>query len=513
MIETSNPSLRPVRASELAQVRGVSKTFGAVVAVKDASCTFSARELHAVCGENGAGKSTLLKMVAGLLRPDVGEILVGGSALSPPTPREAIARKVAMVLQHFSLVPALSVLENIILGAEPRGTFGRLDRDTSKEGVERVLVELGVSLSLDAPVASLGVADRQRVEIARALFRDASLIILDEPTAVLAPIESTRLYQTLRGLTQGGKGVVVVTHKMDEVRRYADLVTVMRRGQVLSTETLHRDGNVDATIDRIVSDMMGARGTVSYAPATVVGSGAEDAREALVLDGVTVPGALDALSLTVKAHEIVGVAGVEGNGQRELVGVLAGELQPTRGVVRAERVAIVREDRHEEGLVLDASVRDNVVLGELDRFSRWGVLDLSALDEEATRRVERSGAPRNLDRPVRELSGGNQQKLCVERALERNASLLVVSQPTRGVDPGARADIHDKLKDAANAGAGILVISADLDELRCLASRLVVLVRGRLRVELPPTASDDEIGRYMLGLGTLSALESTEARS
>jgi ABC-type uncharacterized transport system ATPase subunit len=513
MVQSSDSSLRPSPTSELAQVRGVSKTFAAVAAVKDASCTFSACELHAVCGENGAGKSTLLKMVAGLIRPDAGEVLVGGAVLSPPTPREAIARKVAMVLQHFSLVPALSVLENIILGAEPRGWNGLLDRKASKERVERVLAQLGVSLSLDAPVASLGVADRQRVEIARALFRDASLIILDEPTAVLAPMESTRLYQILRGLVHAGKGVVIVTHKMDEVRLYADCVTVMRRGRVLSTETLDRGGNSDATIDRIVSEMMGARGTVSHAAATVAAPLAGNARDALLLEGVTVPGALDSLCVAVRAHEIVGVAGVEGNGQRELVAVLAGELRPTHGVVRTERVAIVREDRHEEGLVLDASVRDNAVLGELDRFSRWGVLDLPALEAEATRRVECSGAPRDLDRPIRELSGGNQQKICVERALQRDASLLVVSQPTRGVDLGARADIHDKLKAAAEGGAGILVISSDLDELRSLAARLVVLVRGRIHAELPPTASDDEIGRYMLGLGAVSTLESKEPRA
>lgn len=469
--------------------------------MRGVSIELEAGRIHAVCGENGAGKSTLLKLLAGMLVPDAGEVVVGGARLEPHTPREAIQRGVSMVLQHFALVPVFTVLENIMLGAEPTRR-GVLDEATARARVQAIATELGVRLPLDERVESLGIGDRQRVEIARALFRDARLLILDEPTAVLTKSEAAQLYAMLRRLAQGGKGVVVVTHKLDEVRAHADVVTVMRRGELVLSRPLDRDGDVDAQIDAIASAIMGAGRHAARAAQGAGGHAAPSGRgEALLMEGVRVGRGLVDLSLTLRQGEIVGVAGIEGNGQRELVAVLGGDVEPDAGFIRGGPFAIVREDRQTEGLVLDASLRDNVVLGELARFARWhGVIDRDALEREARARIERSGAPTDLDRLARTLSGGNQQKIVVERALCRSARVLVAAQPTRGVDLAAAADIHAKLRDAAARGAGVLVISADLDELRNLASRIVVLARGRIVAELPPTATDEEIGRHMLGL-------------
>lgn len=484
---------------QLARVRSVDKRFGAIVAVRGVSCAFRSGEIHAVCGENGAGKSTLLKLVAGMLAPDSGVVEVSGTALSPHTPREAIRRGVAMVLQHFALVPVFTALENIVLGAEPTGRLGVLDEAAARARIATIATELGTTLPpLDTRVEDLGIGERQRIEITRALFRDARLVILDEPTAVLTKTEAAALYATMKRLAAAGKGIVVVTHKMDEVRAHADVVTVMRRGELVFTKPLDRTTDVGPQVDAVTKAIMGAVPSAyrapKQAPVDVQGG------DALVLDGVRVGRGLVGASFTLHAGEIVGVAGVEGNGQKELVAVLAGDVLPDEGSVTGGPFAIVREDRQTEGLVLDASLRENLVLGELDRFARWGLLDLPALEHEAKTRVERSGAPPELDRLARTLSGGNQQKIVVARALARDAKVIVAAQPTRGVDLAASLDIHAELVDAAHRGAAVLVISADLDELRKLSSRILVLARGHIVAELPPTASDDELGRLMLGL-------------
>ncbi|MBX3231657.1 MAG: ATP-binding cassette domain-containing protein [Labilithrix sp.] len=480
-------------ASLLAEARAVAKTFGQVRAVVDASASFRGGEIHAVCGENGAGKSTLLKLVAGMIVPDAGEVLIGGSPLEPHTPKGAIDRGVAMVLQHFALVPVFTALENIMLGAEPVRSGGVLDVAAARTKAAAIVKELGVDIPLDTPIEELGIGDRQRIEIARALYRDAKLVILDEPTAVLTKSEVAALYATLRRLADGGTGIVVVTHKMDEVRAYADVVTVMRKGAVVFTRPIERGGDVDD----ITRAIMGGAGVKERTD--------DEARERKVgdtvcaLEDVTVARGLRGASLELRAGEIVGVAGVEGNGQKELVAVLAGDVVPDSGRVTGGPFAIVREDRQSEGLVLDATLRDNIVLGELERFSSWGFLRGAALEAEAADRLARSGAPNDLDRTARTLSGGNQQKIVVTRALARSAKAVIASQPTRGVDLAAASEIHARFRDAASAGAGVLVISADLDELRALSDRILVLVRGSFAAEVPPTTTDDELGRLMLG--------------
>jgi simple sugar transport system ATP-binding protein len=502
-------------SDELARAVGVSIRYGDIVAVRGASVTFRSGRIHAVCGENGAGKSTLLKIVAGMVVPDSGHVEAFGSRLAPHTPREAIARGIGMVLQHFALVPVFTGLENIVLGAEPVNALGVVDAATARRRAEAAAKELGVDLHLDATVDSLGVGDRQRLEIARALYRHAKLLILDEPTAVLTKGEVEALYATLRRLADGGTGVVVVTHKMDEVREYADEVTVMRRGELLFTRTLAgaETGARDAQIEEVTAAIMGAgRGSADHDESAGDGDAKRDeAREVVLeLSGVSLGRGLHEVSFALHAGEIVGVAGVEGNGQRELVAVLARDSVPDRGEVKGTVPAVIREDRQLEGLVLDATLRDNLVLGELGSFARrGGVLDLDALEAEARARLLRSGAPPDLDRAARTLSGGNQQKIVIARALARlghtKARALVAAQPTRGVDLGAASDIHARLRDAAASGAGVLILSADLAELRALCNRILVLARGRVVADLPPSTSDAELGRRMLGVITTSS--------
>ena len=491
---------------------GVSKRYGEIAAVRPATVAFHAGRIHAVCGENGAGKSTLLKIVAGMVVPETGHVEAFGSRLVPHTPREAIRRGLGMVLQHFALVPVFSALENIVLGAEPTSGFGVIDIATARRKAQAVAKELGVDLPLDAKVESLGVGDRQRLEIARALYRDAKLLILDEPTAVLTKGEAAALYATLRRLADAGTGVVVVTHKMDEVRAHADVVTVMRRGEVLFTKELARGegADVEAQVAEVTAAIMGA-GKRPDSEQAKPKAAELDAREVVLgLRGVTVGRALRDVSLEVHAGEIVGVAGVEGNGQHELVAVLARDVRPDSGDVLGGEAAILHEDRQTEGLVLDATLRDNIVLGELGAFAnKVGLLDLRALEAEATTRIARSGAGSDLDRTARTLSGGNQQKVVVARALARigqkGVRALVAAQPTRGVDLGASHDIHERLREAAAGGAGVLLLSADLDELRALCNRVLVLARGRIVADLPSTTSDEELGRRMLGVADAEA--------
>ncbi len=511
-------------AEELARAVAVVKNYGEIAALRASTVSFQAGVIHAVCGENGAGKSTLLKVVAGMVEPDSGHVEAFGSPLAPHTPREAIRRGIGVVLQHFALLPAFTALENILLGVEPVRRFGIIDWVTARRKAEGVTRELGIEWPLDSRVEALGVGDRQRLEIARALYREAKLLMLDEPTAVLTKGEVGALYKTLRRLAEAGTGIVVVTHKMDEVRDHADVVTVMRRGSLVVTRAIDRAdaARVAWQVDEVTALIMGAphrpggepkgaavRAAVHAAvntDAAEAANAAETGRVLLTVDEVHSGRALDGVSFHLCAFEIVGLAGVEGNGQRELVALLAGDRAPDRGTITGQQTSVVREDRQGEGLVLDASLRDNLVLGELGSFTRaGGLLDLRALEAEGASRMARSGAAGaefDLDREVRTLSGGNQQKIVVTRALARlgASGVLVAAQPTRGVDIGASELIHARIREAAAAGSAILVLSSDLDELRALCSRILVLSRGRIVAELTSAATDEEFGRSMLGV-------------
>ena len=472
------------------------KRYGPVHAVDQVSLTFEPGRLHAVVGENGAGKSTLLKMAAGVVVPDSGQVTIGGAPLAPHTAHEAIGRGVGMVQQHFALAGVLTALDNVMLGAEQVRSLGRLDRAAARARAETVARDVGANIDWDAPVETLGVGDRQRLEIVRTLVRDARVVILDEPTAVLTPGEADALYVTLRRMADAGRAVVVVTHRLDEVRDHADEVSVMRRGQLVGSRPMTDRG--EQTMRAITRDIMGEE-----PPGTLERRDAKPGDVALELRDVRLGRALRGVSLRVRAGEILGVAGVEGNGQRELVRVLSGLATADGGEVKAGAIAVVHEDRHAEGLVLGASVRDNLVLGELGRFtSGLGLVDSDALQRDALGRMERARiVPADLDAAAASLSGGNQQKIVVARVVAREdrSQVLVFAQPTRGVDIGAARAIHAEILAAAGRGKAVLVVSADLAELRTLADRIVVMARGRIVGEFPPDTPEARLGEAMLG--------------
>jgi simple sugar transport system ATP-binding protein len=419
-----------------------------------------------------------------------------------------------MVHQHFMLVSAFTALENLMLGAEPLRGFDRLDAPAARKKAQAIADRTGLDVPLDAITETLAVGERQRLEILRILYRGARALLLDEPTAVLSPLEADELYKTLRTLADGGATIAVVTHRLDEVARFADRVTVMRRGKVVLARAHARGARGEEHGDDLTRAIMGGDPPLPFARPDL----AKDAPIVLEIKGLSLTDAggqrrLGGLDLTVRAGEIVGVAGVEGNGQRELVRALAGLEQGATGrvavagrdlaglSVRARRssLGVVLEDRHEEGLCQDATVGDNLVLGDLGDGDAAGG-ELAAI----ARRMQRFDIqPPDAARLAGELSGGNQQKIVIARTLDRlpkgPRSAAVLAQPTRGVDVGAAAAIHAAIGEAAASGIAVLVVSADLAELRKLAHRIVVMRRGEIVKSLSPEASETEIGRAMLG--------------
>lgn len=501
----------PTEGLELS-LHGATKRFGPVVAVAGLDVTLTPGRIHALIGENGAGKSTALKMLAGYLEPTAGEVRVDGRALTPATPQEAMRRGVGMVHQHFMLVEPLSALENLVLGREPvRGL--RLDLKRARRKAEALAEETGLGVPLDVPVRELSVGERQRLEILRVLYRGARAVLLDEPTAVLSPVEVDDLYRTLGQLKERGTTLAVVTHRLDEVVRFCDDVTVMRRGEQVLSEP--KPGDEPRLADRLTRAIMGREVAEAAEPPPLE----QEASVQLALDRVTVlrpdgRPALSELSLEVRAGEVVGVAGVEGNGQSELAKTLAGLLPVEAGTIRlkgkavpegsvaAARVrrlrraglVVVHEDRHHDEMILGASIAENLILGDLEGLSR------EAEYEAVNRRFARFDVyPPDPSRLGGELSGGNQQKVVMARSLDRPLSVLVAAQPTRGVDVGTARTIQHAIADVAAEGAAVIVISADLHELRALSHRLLVLRKGQIVAEFAPDAGDAEIGHAMLG--------------
>jgi len=495
----------------------VARDFGEIRAVKDATVEFPSGLITAVIGENGAGKSTLLKMGAGLLEPSSGSVLFDGKALPEASPAAALRLGIGMVHQHFMLIGTFTALENVVLGHEPVEK-GRLDLASARRKTQKLMEQTGLTLDLDSLTDELTVGERQRLEILRVLYRGATVMLLDEPTAVLSPLEAEELYGVLRSLADEGRAIVVVTHRLDEVVKHADRVVVMRRGEVVHSDP------AEATKDRAPMDeaeltrkIMGKEPPAAAKPPPF----RDDAELVLEVKGVSFVDAvgrkhLDGLDLRVRAGELVGIAGVEGNGQRELSRVLSGLVRPSVGKIRIggtdrtnddvserrKRLGTVHEDRHAEGLVLEATVHDNLVLGEV------AALGEQSEDDVVRRRIDAVGiVPPDPSLPAAALSGGNQQKIVTGRVFDRmrevqahGAAVMVLSQPTRGVDVGAASTIHEAITAAAKSGIAVVIISADLSELRRLSHRILVLRRGSFVAELPPSASDEKIGRAMLGL-------------
>jgi simple sugar transport system ATP-binding protein len=492
------------------KVDGLGVCYGDCWAVREARVTLEPGVIHAIVGENGAGKSTLLKAAAGFAPRTKGTVVVEG---------ENNATSIGMVHQHFMLVSAFTALENLVLGAEPTQSFGRLDLAAARTRANELMKQTNLTVNLDAITHDLAVGERQRLEILRVLYRGARAIFLDEPTAVLSPIEAEELYATLGRLAKDGATIAVVTHHLNEVIRFAHQVTVMRRGYTIFSRSIDRTEGA-ALEDELTRAIMGGE-PPAPTKAPLLPDKPVDALkiENLVLVDANGKRVLDGVRLSVKRGEIVGIAGIEGNGQTELIRAIAGlepnvtgtitlggkPFEPVRSPedMRARRrsLAVVHEDRHAEGLMLEASVGDNLVLGELGELT-----NLSQEKATVARRMDQFGVvPADAERLAGSLSGGNQQKIVMARALDRieasaDRAVVVLGQPTRGVDVGAAAVIHRAIVSAAEKGLGVLVISADLGELKRLSHRIVVLSGGRVVADLPPDTADDVIGRAMLGM-------------
>ncbi len=489
----------------------ITKRYPGVTAVDAVSLEVARGEVHALAGENGAGKSTLMRILYGMTPADAGTMELDGRPYAPADPRAAIARGVGMVHQHFMLIPTFTVVENAMLGAEPvRG--GRLDREAMRRRIRETAERFGMSLDPDARVEDLSVGEKQRLEIVKVLLRGARTLILDEPTAVLAPSEVDSLFGTVRRLADEGTTVVFITHRLREVVRHADRVTVMRRGRVV--------GSLAAadTDERDLARRMVGRDLVTRAPShgRPTGDVVLEVRGAGQPEAET-PRRLRDVSLKVRAGEIVAVAGVEGNGQRELGEVVAG-LRPYRGTVKILGTSIARmgpravramgfvhvpEDRLTTGVIPSMSVRENLLLGREDepRFRRPVGLNVAAIDAFARERIAAFDVrPPDPRAAVSSLSGGNQQKVVIAREAEGSPKLLLAAHPTRGVDVGAAEAIHDALLEFRDAGTAILLLSADLNEVRELADRILVLYEGRVSGEFEGgSADEEEIGVCMIG--------------
>jgi simple sugar transport system ATP-binding protein len=487
------------------------KRYGAAAVLRGARFQVRRGTVHALVGENGAGKSTLVKIVAGVVRGDGGTLAIGGKPVDVATwdRRAARAAGVGIVQQHGASAGTLSVVENAVLGVEPlRGPL--LDLGPTAAALGELGKKVGLPIDALAESGQLPLGAAQRAEIVAALHQGAKLLILDEPTAVLTPVEVDGLLGTLRRLAADGMTIVLVTHKLDEVRAVADEVTVLRAGQTVATFAAAA-GEPRLDVTAIARAMVGS----DLPAAPPAAAPAADARSVLELAGVRVGGELAATDLRVRAGELVGIAGVDGNGQRELALAIAGLVRITGGAVRiagadataaspAARFALglahIPEDRHHGGLWLDASVADNLALGRADLTGRFRV-DRARVRAHAEQQIsELDIRPADPTAVVRALSGGNQQKVVVGRELSRpHLSCVLAAQPTRGVDLGAIVRIHDRLRAAAAAGAGVLVISADLDELLALCHRIVVMLRGRIVGEREGAALREDGARAALG--------------
>jgi len=504
----------PVQGAEPAvavQLTGIGKRFPGVIANHDVDLTVRRGTIHSIVGENGAGKSTLMKTLYGMHRPDDGTITVDGTEVRFRSPADAIAAGIGMVHQHFMLADNLTVLENIILGAEPtRG--GRIDVKGATEQLTRLGASYGIELDLQARVEALGVGQRQRVEILKVLYRGARILILDEPTAVLVPQEVDELFLSLRHLVDDGVTILFISHKLDEVLAVSDDITVIRAGTTVATV---KPGEVDRR--RLGELMVG-----SELPVPQISAQPPSDHVTLSLNSVSATEAgrtvIDSVSFEVHRGEIVGVAGVEGNGQFELIETILGlrpasggrihlDGEPMEGLdVRQRRhagVAYIPFDRQREGLMLADPLWENMMLGHEDtsRFSSGPWLRLGHARSECDVAIERFdvATPGN-DVPAYALSGGNQQKLIVGREMMAEPRLLVAAHPTRGVDIGAQAAIWEELRAARSAGLAVLLISADLDELLGLSDRLLVMFRGVVTARLDPaTATPEQLGMYMAG--------------
>ncbi|MBK8315443.1 MAG: ABC transporter ATP-binding protein [Acidobacteria bacterium] len=492
---------------QIIEMRKITKRFGSVTANKGINLSIPANTIHAIVGENGAGKSTIMKILYGFYTADEGEIVIDGLKRDIRNPYHAIALGLGMVHQHFMLIPPMTVLENIVLGAEP-GNAIKIDFKKAEAEIKKLSQDFGFDIDPRATVADLSVGQQQRVEVLKALYRGARILILDEPTAVLTPQEVEEFFKILRSMRDQGKTVIIITHKLSEVLALSDNVTVMRDGQVVG-ERRTSETNAAELARLMVGREVLLR--VEKPPANP-----KDA--VLSVRNLKLDSRLSNLNFEVRSGEIVGIAGVEGNGQTELVEVLSGLLRADSGTItltgrditrlgarelKELGIAHIPEDRHRRGLLLDFDLAHNTILGTHYRApaapSVLGLLDEKAINAKAERIIaDFDVRPPNAALPAKALSGGNQQKLVVGREFDLHPKLMLVSQPTRGVDIGAIEFIHRKLIELRDSGAAILLVSAELEEVLSLSDRILVMYQGRIVGEVDPQAANQEhIGLLM----------------
>jgi simple sugar transport system ATP-binding protein len=501
-------------ASIAIQLSDIVKRFPGVVANDGVDLTVRSGSVHAIVGENGAGKSTLMKTLYGAHKPDEGTITVNGTTMVFNSPKDAIAEGIGMVFQAFMLAANLTVWENIVIGDEPGSAFS-LGIKQARSRIVELGEQYGLDIDPDAVISDLGVGEKQRVEILKVLYRGAKILILDEPTAVLVPQEVDELFASLRELTTQGATIIFISHKLDEVLKHADAITVIRQGR-----TVGEVPDPSSVTSRELAEMMvgSELPTPETRESTVTDVPVLELHDLTVLGGDEASrNPLDRVSFTVHRGEIVGIAGVEGNGQSELVNAIVG-LQESSGTVLLDGVDIanrstrsrrdagvgyIAEDRHKDGLVMPFMLWENAALGHQHRppYGKGPWLDVAGAKAQTTAIVDEYDVRTpGINVPAFTLSGGNQQKLVVGREMTADPKLLVAAHPTRGVDVGAQAVIWDILRDARAAGLGTVLVSADLEELIGLSDRLLVMLRGRVVAELDPTTvTPAELGSYMTG--------------
>ena len=494
------------------ELRGITKQFPGVLANDHIDFDLRRGEVHALLGENGAGKSTLMSILYGLYTADSGEILMNGKPVTISSPKHAIELGIGMVHQHFMLIPVMTVTENIVLAQEPRHAGVLLDYDAAAKRVRELSTSFGLTVDPNARIEKITVGQQQRVEILKALYRGAEILILDEPTAVLTPQEAKELFEIIESLKSQGKSIVFITHKLNEVLEVADRISVLRRGKLV--ETIPREGATEGSLAR---SMVGREVLlrVEKKPAQP-GATLLEVEDLVVRDDRGLE-AVRGVSLEVRASEIVGIAGVDGNGQSELIDALTGLRHPASGHIRiaghdlrraTAREALdagmghIPEDRHRRGLILDFNLAENLVLHDYGkepfsklgwvnprRWIRWAAGLLKEFDVRGGGPTTRSGS----------LSGGNQQKVVIAREVARNPSVLIAAQPTRGLDVGAIEFVHRRLVEERDEGRAVLLVSLELEEILSLSDRILVIYEGRIVGEFPPTASEEELGFAMTG--------------
>lgn len=494
------------------QLRGITKHFGSLAANQGVDLSVGPGEIHALLGENGAGKTTLMNVLFGLYDPDDGEILLDGKPVAFSSPKGAIAAGIGMVHQHFALVPVFSVAENVILGDEPVGFAGWLKRNKARQEIRELSRSYGFEVDPDATVRDLPVGLQQRTEILKALLREAQVLILDEPTAVLTPQEIRDLFLIMRRLSEAGRSMLFITHKLKEVMEIADRITIMRAGRVVATTT-----PAETSEEELASMMVGR--AVSFRvpkkpnePGTVV----------LDVEGLAVRDergnqAVRNLSLQVRSGEILAIAGVQGNGQSELVRALMGLVVPDAGTISVggvdltgatpkqiveSGVGYVPEDRQREALILSFSIAENLVIDVFDHppYSSGIRLDRGAIERSAKERIaEFDIRTQSPSLPAENLSGGNQQKVVLARELSRPLKLLIAAQPTRGLDVGSIETVHRRLVEQRDQGTAVLVVSSELDEVLALGDRIAVMFNGEISGYATPETPIEDIGLLMAG--------------